>query len=77
MAMKYATLDKLITPRPKSANLAVMDHSRRRLPDDGKPPTSQIKYPTLNKDESEFEPYEYNPEVNPLFFDILFSMGFE
>jgi hypothetical protein len=61
---------------PYETVIEVMDHARRKLPDSGMP-SSELVYPTLAKDEKEFEPYEYNPDVHPLFFDILFSMGFE
>ncbi|MBT8495076.1 MAG: biopolymer transporter ExbD [Deltaproteobacteria bacterium] len=61
---------------PYETIIEIMDHARRKLPETGMPST-ELKYPAMNKDETEFEPYEYNPEVHPLFFDILFSMGFE
>ncbi len=61
---------------PYETVIDVMDHVRRKLPDSGMPPAALV-YPDVAEGSEEFKAYEYNPDINPLFFDILFSMGFE
>ena len=61
---------------PYETVIDVMDHVRRKLPESGMPTTTLV-YPEMGESGDEFKPYEYNPEVHPLFYDILFSMGFE
>lgn len=61
---------------PYETVIDVMDHVRRKLPEKGMPPAALV-YPDVDESGEEFKPYEYKPDVNPLFFDILFSMGFE
>jgi len=61
---------------PYETVINVMDHMRRKLPESGMPTTSLV-YPDLDDTGNEFSTYEYKPDVHPLFFDILFSMGFE
>lgn len=62
---------------PYETVINVMDHLRRKLPPSGMPTTALVYPPEQDPPAEEFAPYEYNPDVHPLFFDILFSMGFE